>query len=86
MISGLVQGVCFRSYAQDKAESLGLKGWVMNKRDGKVETVFEGEKTNVEDMVSWCRKGPSGARVEKIEVKYETYVGDFDSFCVEYPR
>ena len=86
VISGMVQGVFFRSYTEDKARSLGVTGWVMNRWDGRVEAVFEGEKSDVDEMVRWCRRGPSSARVEKVEVKEEKYTGEFDSFYVEYAR
>jgi acylphosphatase len=83
LISGMVQGVFFRSYAEDKATSLGLTGWVMNTHDGKVEAVFEGEKALVDEMVSWCRKGPSTASIKKVDVKEEKYTGEFNSFYIE---
>jgi len=86
IISGMVQGVFFRSYTQEKATSLGLTGWVMNRYDGNVEAVFEGKKDLVEEMVRWCKKGPSTARVKKVDVREETYTGEFNSFYVEYSR
>lgn len=70
-ISGRVQGVFFRSETQDMALSLGLTGWATNLYDGRVEAVFEGEEKAVKKAVEWCRKGPSLARVENVEVKFE---------------
>ena len=86
LISGMVQGVCFRSYAQDKATSLGLTGWVMNTPEGNVEAVFEGEKALVDEMLAWCKKGPSTSHVKNVEVKEEKYTGEFNSFYIEYSR
>lgn len=83
-ISGRVQGVFFRSSAEDKALELGVKGWVRNLRDGRVEAIFEGEKEKVEEMLKWCRKGPPYARVANVEVKWEEYKGEFKSFGVAY--
>ncbi|MFH1774579.1 MAG: acylphosphatase [Methanobacteriota archaeon] len=83
-ISGRVQGVFFRSSAEEKAFELGIKGWVRNLRDGRVEAIFEGEKEKVEEMLRWCYKGPPYARVTNVEVKWEDYKGEFRSFGVAY--
>ncbi|MDD5472588.1 MAG: acylphosphatase [Candidatus Methanoperedens sp.] len=81
-ISGIVQGVFFRSSTKDKAEELGITGWVRNLPDGRVEAVFEGEKENVKKMVVWCRKGPEYARVLGVEVIPEPYKGEFSGFLL----
>jgi acylphosphatase len=70
-----VQGVFFRAETRDRARSLGLAGWVRNAPDGTVEAVFEGEDERVESMISWCRRGPRGARVDDVEVEWETPEG-----------
>jgi acylphosphatase len=79
-INGRVQGVFFRQSTQLKAQSLGVKGWIRNLFDGRVEVVFEGDKSQVEILVDYCRHGPPAARVENIEVNYENYKGEFYSF------
>jgi acylphosphatase len=79
-IKGRVQGVFFRQSTQLKAQSLGVKGWIRNLFDGRVEAVFEGDKSQVEILVDYCRHGPPAARVENIEVNYENYKGEFYSF------
>lgn len=81
-VSGKVQGVFFRSGTKEKAQGLGLAGWVRNLNDGRVETVFEGEKEAVEKMVKWVRKGPTYAVVEDIEIVAEMYTGDLKGFSV----
>ncbi len=81
-ISGIVQGVFFRSSTKDKAGELGISGWVRNLSDGRVEAVFEGEKENVEKMVDWCRKGPEYARVSGVDVIPEQYRGEFSGFLL----
>jgi len=68
LISGKVQGVFFRAYTKEKADELGLVGWVRNTKDGRVEAVFEGAKEKVEAMIKWCRKGPPGSKVKKVEI------------------
>ena len=70
-IHGRVQGVFFRAEARSRAESLGIAGWVRNAPDGNVEALLEGEPDRVDSMVEWCRRGPSGAHVNEIEVLEE---------------
>lgn len=84
IISGYVQGVFFRAYTQDKALELGLRGWVRNRFDGTVEAVFEGERNKVEEMIKWCHRGPSGARVSNVSVDWEEYKGEFRDFDILY--
>ena len=68
MVSGRVQGVFFRETARRRAESAGVAGWISNRPDGAVEAVFEGEPDRVEEMVEFCRHGPSRAEVANVEV------------------
>jgi len=81
-ISGRVQGVNFRYYTAQEAQARGLKGWVRNLWDGRVEAVFEGEEQAVGSMIEWCRKGPPAARVDDIEVSWENPSGEFDRFNI----
>lgn len=83
-VHGRVQGVFFRASTRDKAQAFGIKGWVKNCLDGSVEAVFEGKKDAVDKMVNWCRKGPSGAFVDHIDVRWEEYSGEFSEFSVVY--
>jgi len=84
LINGRVQGVFFRSETQDEALRKGVTGWVRNLPDGKVEAVFEGEKDKIEALIEYCRRGPPGARVTRVEVKWENYTGEFRSFNIRY--
>ena len=79
-ISGRVQGVNFRYYTRQQARSLGVKGWVRNLIDGRVEAVFEGDGVSVESMVDWCHHGPRGAWVDRVEVQWEDPTGEFSGF------
>ena len=74
-ISGRVQGVFFRASCAERAEALGLSGWVRNASDGGVEAVFEGEEAAVEAMLAWCREGPPYAEVRNVEVAEEAPAG-----------
>jgi len=83
-VSGMVQGVFFRSETQDAASRQGVTGWVLNLRDGRVEVVLEGEKDKVAKLIEFCRRGPRGARVTKVEVSWEDYKGEFQDFKARY--
>jgi acylphosphatase len=83
-VSGLVQGVFFRDHTRRWADSLGVKGWVRNLPDGRVEAVLEGEKNNVEALLQRIEEGPPYARVEKIEVEWEDYQGEFADFRIRW--
>lgn len=85
-IEGRVQGVFYRAFTREVALSLGLNGWVMNLRDGRVEALFEGEKDSIEKAIRECYKGPPGARVTNIEVHWEDYKGDQKDFLIRYHR
>ena len=67
VVHGRVQGVFFRDSARREAQSRGLSGWVTNRPDGAVEAVFEGEPEAVEALVEFCRRGPRGADVNRVE-------------------
>jgi len=81
-IYGRVQGVFFRSTMRDVARELGLTGWVRNVPDGTVEAVIEGDRTAVERMIAWAHEGPPLAKVEKVDVTWEPYRGEFRDFRV----
>jgi len=83
-ISGRVQGVFFRASTWEEAKRLGLRGYVRNLPDGRVEAVFEGDEEKVRKAIEWCRHGPPLAIVEKVEVEWEEPKGDFDDFVVLY--
>jgi acylphosphatase len=82
-IAGRVQGVWYRSNARAKAIELGLKGWVKNLWDGRVEAVFEGETQAIKEIIEWCKKGPPLAKVRQIEVKWEEPTGEFVDFFMK---
>lgn len=81
-ISGWVQGVFFRWSTKELANRLGLNGWVRNLADGRVEAVFEGDEIGVEQIIRWCRTGPPGASVSKIEVDWEHPRDEFKGFRI----
>jgi acylphosphatase len=69
LISGRVQGVGFRFFAERMAHHEGLHGWVRNLPDGRVEAAAEGESDAVDRFEAQLRHGPRGARVDHVEVE-----------------
>lgn len=81
-IYGRVQGVYYRASAQREAKRLGLTGWVKNRKDLSVELVAEGEENGIKDLVAWAHHGPGAARVERVDVRWRSFVGDFFDFRI----
>lgn len=79
-ISGIVQGVFFRTHTQDVARGLGLTGWVRNLHDGRVEVIAEGAKEQIEQLIQWCHKGPPGASVDGVEIDWQDATDEFKNF------
>ena len=83
-IKGIVQGVFYRYSTQQKAQELGVNGWVCNLRDGSVECLLEGDRDSVKALIQWCHHGPPGAHVEKVTTQWEEYTGDIQDFSIKY--
>lgn len=84
ILAGRVQGVAYRYFAEKRAVSLGVTGWVRNLYDGRVEVVAEGERANVELFLEELRKGPRLAQVEDVEVRWEEPTGEFAAFSIRF--
>ncbi len=84
LVFGIVQGVGFRASAQRKARELGLTGFVRNLEDGSVEIMAEGDERKLSEFLEWAKKGPPGAHVEKIEIKFLNPEGKFKTFEIKY--
>lgn len=69
VVSGRVQGVGFRAFAQRAARETGVRGWVRNLPDGSVETAVEGEEGAVRDYLERIRRGPLVGRVSSMAVE-----------------
>jgi acylphosphatase len=67
---------------QERARSLGVAGYVRNRRDGAVEAVLEGGDDAIDALVRWCGRGPAGARVDDVDVVEEEPRGEL-GFSVE---
>ncbi|MEO5897273.1 MAG: acylphosphatase [Vicinamibacterales bacterium] len=68
-ISGRVQGVGFRVFAEAQAAVEGVHGYIRNLPDGRVEVQVEGDQESVDRIESALRRGPAGARVENVQVE-----------------
>jgi len=79
-VVGKVQSVFYRNFIKRKAIALNVTGWVRNLPDGRVEAVFEGEKSKVEELINRTKKGSLIAQVDELKVMPEEYKEEFDNF------
>lgn len=84
IVKGRVQGVWFRDSTRQKANELGVYGWVKNRFDGNVEVVAEGNEQDVTELTAWCYEGPPYAMVTGVDKAQEEYLGEFDSFDIVF--
>jgi acylphosphatase len=83
-VYGRVQGVFFRDFVSRRARELGLFGYVRNLPDGTVEVGVEGERRQLEKLVSYLEVGPPGARVREVVTGWSAYTGAFADFRIRY--
>jgi acylphosphatase len=84
LVEGRVQGVGYRNYVQRKAAQLGLAGYVMNLKDGRVRVRVEGSREAIEELARELTKGPPLSRVENLGVTWRPPSGRFSSFAIRY--
>ena len=82
LIGGRVQGVFYRTSAQQEAMRLSLVGEIRNLPDGRVEAVVEGPRERIEEFVDWCKRGPPAAMVEDVGVRWSKALGEFRTFMI----
>lgn len=68
-ITGHVQGVFFRANGKEKAQELGLTGWIKNDSEGSVSACVQGLEKPVQTFIDWCQEGPPSAQVESINIE-----------------
>jgi acylphosphatase len=84
-VQGRVQGVFFRATTRKVARELELSGTVRNLPDWKkVEVYAEGRKVQIEKLIEFLKIGPPGAKVEKVDVEWLEYTGEYTGFNVFY--
>ena len=83
-VSGRVQGVGYRAFTKRIARSLGLKGFVRNLPDGRVEVYAEGEEENLEKLLEKLKEGPFFAEVKNVEFTFLEPRGQYEDFIITY--
>jgi acylphosphatase len=76
----VVRDATFKDSVRQQAKSFGLRGWVRDTQDGRVEAVFEGDPEEVRLMIRWCHSDRSGAEVHSTSVHQETPSYDLTDF------
>lgn len=84
LVSGRVQGVCYRAFARDHAQRLGLMGFTRNLPDGRVEVVAQGEAARLEELADTLAEGPLLARVTGVEAREAPQEPKFPDFRIAY--
>ena len=84
LVSGRVQGVCFRDATKKKAIELGVNGWVKNTPQGSVNVVAEGTEEQLSLFIDWLYIGPNYAKVEDVEVEWLKSKELHEFFSVRY--
>jgi acylphosphatase len=79
-----VQGVGFRYFVTRHAQARGLRGWVRNRPDGGVELVAEGERSNLDELLTAARQGPRHARVDSVDAEWSAALGGLEPFDLTY--
>ena len=82
-VEGHVQGVGFRNFAQRRALTLGLAGYVLNLKDGRVRVHAEGARDLIQELARHLEKGPPLARVERVAVRWLPPTSRFNSFAIQ---
>jgi acylphosphatase len=80
LVSGKVQGVNFRSWVKGQAENLGLKGWVRNLDDGRVEVLAQGSDEALQTLKGKLASGSTMSRVDNVETKWMDYDKEYAAF------
>ncbi len=80
LVSGKVQGVNFRAWTKDQADNLGIKGWVRNLHDGRVEILAQGNEEDLNKLKGRIAQGSTFSRVEDVQCKWVDYEKEYDRF------
>lgn len=83
IVSGQVQGVSFRYYAQEKARELELAGFVRNEKDGTVRIEAQGDEPSVRALIEWCKSGSPFTRVDDVKCEWGDLADGYSDFVIE---
>jgi acylphosphatase len=81
--SGRVQGVGFRYVARETSEKYAVTGYVRNMRDGRVELVTEGGRSEIEQFVA-AVKVAMGGYIHEAQESWGAATGEFRSFGIRF--
>jgi acylphosphatase len=84
LISGRVQGVAYRYFAEKYAKSFGITGWVKNLYDGRVEVLAQGDREDLDLFLARLKEGPRLALVEDFDVTWEEFTDEFQDFQIAF--
>ncbi len=85
IVYGYVQGVFFRAFVSRRATELGLTGYVRNLPNSEaVEVNAEGERKQLEELISHLKVGPPTAKVERVVTNWSEYTGSYSHFSIRY--
>ncbi len=84
VVSGRVQGVWFRASTREVAEGCGVRGFVRNLPDRRVEAILQGDRASVERTIAFMREGPPGAVVTDVSVEWRAPTEEFEGFHVRH--
>lgn len=83
IVNGRVQGVFFRAFIKEGADSNGVTGWVRNMPEGMLEAVLEGSEEAVKKTIDWIKVGPPNSMVSDVNIEYEPFVVNYSFFEVK---
>ncbi len=84
VITGRVQGVAYRAYAQDSADLLGITGWVKNAPDGSVLLCAQGEVDLLKQFVEYLHEGSLRAEVQGVAIEWSNAQQQFTDFSIKH--
>lgn len=84
IVTGKVQGVYYREETRKAAVGLGVKGYVKNLANGRVEAVFKGYEHQVKKMIEWCHNGSPAAMVQNVSTEENDPVENYETFEIRY--
>jgi len=84
IIEGRVQGVGFREFVRKRATSYGLKGYVKNVGENRLEIVVCGDENKINSLIKDCKRGPLLAHVSSCSIEDIDIDEEFDGFYIKY--
>ena len=72
-VSGIVQGVFYKSFVKENADKLNVRGFIRSLEDGRIEIFLEGNPDEVKKMIAISKKGPRHADIKNVEEKHEKF-------------